>query len=314
MALTNPAADVNNPGDRRELLLTMGAEIVARYRERYAFEGMTFTKMIGTGRNWQFPLFGRSVADYHSPGDDVVGTPINSGEKIVNLDGFKLASVEVADIDDLITHFDFRREYVAELADAIAAHTEERVIRTIVNGANSSALVDGRPDGSQIALGAASFNAVTAEQLLTALAQAASNFDNNNIPEDKRYMALAPQDHRLLVADTTALNKDWGGMGSYAGGTLPEVQGIKLVKSVRLAAIRGNDFNTLEPEERNQDYIANLTNTVAVAWCPNAVATVQRVSPEMSIYETERFTDSVRVRELTGHGHLRPECLQEITL
>jgi hypothetical protein len=58
--------------------------------------------------------------------------------------------------------------------------------------------------------------------------------DENNLPENDRYCVLAPAEYYKLVQETDVINRDWGGAGAYADGTVLKVAGITILKSNHL--------------------------------------------------------------------------------
>jgi hypothetical protein len=81
--------------------------------------------------------------------------------------------------------------------------------------------------------------AVTGAELITALFTAAQKLDENDIPSDGRFAVLRPSEYYKLITggsgavaiNTSAANKDVGGSGSLASGSIAQVAGITIYKS-----------------------------------------------------------------------------------
>ena len=58
--------------------------------------------------------------------------------------------------------------------------------------------------------------------------------DEKDVPENERVAIVKPEEHYKLVQTTDVINRDWGGSGVYADGTVLRVVGIQIVKSNNL--------------------------------------------------------------------------------
>ena len=94
-------------------------------------------------------------------------------------------------------------------------------------------------------------------------------------PEDDRYCALAPRIHKL-VQETNVINREWGGQGAYAEGTVLKVAGISIVKTNHLPTT-----NRSAATGENNNYAANFTNNVGLVFNRQAVGTVKLMDLKM---------------------------------
>jgi hypothetical protein len=274
------------------------------------------TKQVGKGlKSGQFPVFGRATADFHVPGAEVEGQVIAQAEKEIFVDEMLLAAVNVADIDEMLEHYDSRSFYTSELADALRKTEESHLVRCLARGATENSPVTGGDNGVSVTIpSTTAYTGVTAAKLRAAISQVAQTFDERSVPDDSRYMLLTPGDHRLLVDDTSALHRDVGGVGSLSEGTLPKVHGINLIKSNRLNALRGTNHST-NPTGAKNDYTADMRKTVGLAFHKTALGTVQRLGMTPDLYwRGERFQWQVSIRSLTGHDVLREGAIAAVNL
>jgi hypothetical protein len=103
------------------------------------------------------------------------------------------------------------------------------------------------------------------------------------------------------------INKDWGGVGSYATGQMGTVAGVTIVKSNKVP--QANDSaNSAIPA----GYRANYSTTVAIGWHPWAVGTVKLMDVRSeSVWDPRRQSTLLLAKYACGHGILRPECAFE---
>ena len=104
------------------------------------------------------------------------------------------------------------------------------------------------------------------------------------------------------------MNKDWGGAGAYAEGSVLRVAGFTVVKSNHLPT--GNQ--TADAGENNV-YHGDFSKTKMVAWHPSAVGTVKLMDLGLeSEYDIRRQGTLFVAKYAVGHGILRPEAAIEI--
>ena len=151
----------------------------------------------------------------------------------------------------------------------------------------------------------------TASALAQAIFDAGEALDENDVPEDDRFCLLRPKQYNMLVKDTTAINRDWGGSGSYAQGKILRINDIAIVKSNHMpfkedlsSAIIGD----------NNDYSDDFSDTISAVFHRSAVGTVKL--RDLSIEEARLVTHQgnlVVSKLLVGTGSLRPESVVEIS-
>ena len=136
--------------------------------------------------------------------------------------------------------------------------------------------------------------------------------DEKDVPENDRVVIVKPAQYYNLVQTTNVINRDWGGAGVYADGTVLRVAGIQIVKSnnvpsTNIAAATSGENNT---------YHGNFSTTVALVMQKSAIGTVKlmdlAVEQTSGDYNIMYQGTLMAAKYAMGHGILRPECAVEI--
>lgn len=307
---------INQSGDDRALFLkTFGGEVFTAFEENNVFGARSMTRTIASGKSAQFPSIGGKTAYYHTPGTMSVGTPGNLAETIITIDDFLESASSIAEIDQAMAHFDYRAPFSREDGRAIARAFDENIARVGVQAAmTTTSRFDGTGDiyeaktvGKIWDVSSSNTDAAT---LKGALINAATEFDEKDVPETDRNVFLKPAQYHLLAADNDIINRDFG--GSSAGNSelrLPRLAGFNLVKTNNLPTT--NVTGTY-----NNKYNVDARNVVALIMHPNAVGTLKvrdlSVGMTGNDYKVTHNATLVTSRMLVGHGALRPELAQVI--
>ncbi len=289
--------------------------ILTAFRRESDFRGHQMIRTISSGKSAQFPVLGRTQAQYHVPGTELTGKTIRSGEKEIFVEDFLIADVFVSNIDELISHFDVRAPYAAEIAQALAKAYDKDVSRTIIRSARAAAHITGETGmgGSVIANAAMDTDG---DIIQDAIYEAGVFMDMKDVPKSQRVAFLKPVQFHLLVRapgdsglGPQALHRDF----NDANGSIKEGD-IKMVNSIPVR--NSNNFaqeddrsNTQIPAIRREDYSVSM-GTVSV---PSAAGSVhlQDVTTE-SEYDIRRQGTLLLGKYLVGHDYLRPEGAVEL--
>lgn len=296
---------INLAGDNQALLLKLfSGEVLNSFNAATAFKERHTVRQISQGKSASFPATGQITAAYHTPGTQLVGTPVAHNERVITIDDLLVANVMIADIEDAKRHYDVRSEYTKQMGEALAKTFDINVARTGILAARAAATITGLPGGTVIAGGAAI--KTTSSLIKTALFAAAQKFDENNVSSTDRFAFLKPQAYYTAAADTTLINKDWNGDGSFRDGTIGTVAGIQLVKTNHLP-----DTNVATGPTK---YQGNFLTTAMLIMNRGAVGTVKLMDLSM---ESERLilwqSTAMVAKMAVGTGILRPECAIEVT-
>ena len=335
--------------DNNELFLKkFSGEILQSFEESNIFKPLHTIRTIESGKSAQFPVTGIASANYHTPGENIAEeggssskylSDIKKTERVITIDDMLVASTFLANIDDMKNHYDIRSVYANELGKALAKRFDEALAKVFIAAARSDANLSGRPAGgildvSANAMGSGSDSLDDADntdptgaELVAALFTAAQKLDENDVPSDGRFCVLRPQEYYKLITggagalaiSTSAVNKDVGGLGSIASGSIPQVAGITLYKSnhipsTDLSGVSTGDGAALnDPFGSGNGYNANFTNTLGIVSHSAAVGTVKLLDlATESEYQIERQGTLFVAKYAMGHGILRPECAIEL--
>lgn len=312
LGLINNAGGGSFAGDNAMFLKVWAGEVLTAFRKSTVFEALHKVRTISSGKTAQFPIIGVNSASYHTPGNQIIGTQQKVAEATVNIDDKLISSVFLADIDEAKNHYDVRSQFSAEMGNALAYTFDKNVAATIAKAARTATHFNtDLPGGTRIKIVASSKAAITGAQLATALFAAAQKMDENNLPEGERYCCLAPAEYYKLVQETSVINRDWGGQGAYADGTVLKVAGIDIIKSNHLPTT-----NRSAVSGENNAYDADYTKSVALVWNPGAAGTVKLMDLKMETTGGDvhaLWQGTFMVASMAcGTGILRPDCAIEI--
>jgi hypothetical protein len=312
LGLVNNAGGGSFAGDNAMFLKVWAGEVLTAFRKATVFEALHKVRTISSGKTAQFPIIGLNSASYHTPGNQIIGNQQKVAEATVNIDDKLISSVFLPDIDEAKNHYDVRSQFSAEMGNALAYTYDKNVAAVIAKAARTATNFNtDLPGGTRIKIVATSKAAITGAQLATALFAAAQKMDENNLPEGDRYCCLAPAEYYKLVQETTVINRDWGGQGAYADGTVLKVAGIDIIKSNHLPTT-----NRSAASGENNAYDADYTKSVALVWNPMCAGTVKLMDLKMEttggdVHALWQGTFMVASMAL-GTGILRPDCAIEI--
>ena len=312
LGLVNNAGGGTFAGDNAMFLKVWAGEVLTAFRKSTVFEALHKVRTISSGKTAQFPIIGLNSASYHTPGNQIIGNQQKVAEATVNIDDKLISSVFLPDIDEAKNHYDVRSQFSAEMGNALAYTYDKNVAAVIAKAARTATNFNtDLPGGTRIKIVATSKAAITGAQLATALFAAAQKMDENSLPEGDRYCCLAPAEYYKLVQETTVINRDWGGQGAYADGTVLKVAGIDIIKSNHLPTT-----NRSAASGENNAYDADYTKSVALVWNPMCAGTVKLMDLKMettggdvhALWQGTFMVASMAV----GTGILRPDCAIEI--
>ena len=346
---TSPSrvGQVNAAGNTDALFLKkFSGEILQTFEESNVFKPLHTIRTIESGKSAQFPVTGIASASYHTPGENIADggnsylSDVKKSEKIINIDKMLVASTFLANIDDVKNHYDIRSVYANELGKALAVRFDTALAKVFLAAARASAVVTGGKVGgildvSANAMGTGADSADDADntdptgaELTAALFTAAQKLDENDVPSDGRFAVIRPQEYYKLITggagalaiSTSAVNKDVGGLGSIASGSIPQVAGITIYKSNHIPSTDLSADATGDGSSNNdvfgvngEGYNGNFTNTLGIVGHSAAVGTVKLLDlATESEYQIERQGTLFVAKYAMGHGVLRPECCIEL--
>lgn len=309
--VVNDFGKINNAGDANALFLKIfSGEVLASFLRETVALPKVMRRSISNGKSVQFPLLGRQTANYHTPGERLAGTNIYSGEKTIVIDTKPLvSSVFISEIDEAKSHFEVRSQYSFENGQAIAWKLDRQLFNLMIAAARQGRQLQGTEDA--ITRGTVLYNSSMKSDALTLAAglfKAAEILDTKSIPQNDRVCFLAPAQYYMLAQNTTAINKEFGGMGSYSDGTIVKIAGIELVKTINLPTGDSLDSDHAQYSSR---HVADLAGVVVQK---DAVGLVDLIGVTSDMEERKSELGVLMFSKyLKGADWLRPAAAIELT-
>jgi hypothetical protein len=311
LGVVNGATPTNFATENALFLKVFAGEVLTAFDEVNVMKDLHTSRTIQHGKSASFPVMGKTSAAYHTVGTPLLGTQsVNHNEVIINIDDLLVADTFIADIDSAKNHYDVRAEYSRLLGMALAKEFDTRTMRVGLLAARSAATVSGGNGGTAIT----SANARTSgADLAAAIFDAAQAMDEKDVPENDRVALVKPEQYYNLVQTTDVINRDWGGSGVYADGTVLRVAGIQIVKTNNLPTT-----NVAAVSGENNTYNGDFSNTAALVMQKQAIGTVRLM--DLAVEQTTGDFNIMyqgtlmAAKYAMGHGVLRPECAVEIKI
>ena len=310
----------SNPVDNRSLYLDLfGGEIITAFdNATVTLDKHTIKSLSGGAKSYRFPKTWKAEAEYHTPGQELLGNDFTTGELTINVDDILVSHYPIADLDRILSHFDMRSIISKEMGTALAKVFDKNVFRQLILAARDAGSSP-FPGGESItdASLAATNGVYDGIDWIDAIRDANIRLFNKDVPEDMpRYLAVTTEvfDAIKYAKDANGqylvLNRDFqadsaGGISSRAETI--KIDGVTIVKSRNIPAT--DESSTAGVYSK---YRGDYSNTVGVMWCPQAVATVKLMDISMeNERDVRRLEDFMVAKMFVGHGTMRPEMAIE---
>jgi hypothetical protein len=232
-----------------------------------------------------------SVYDYTRHGS-ITPTDLTDEELVMQIDQAKAFQFEVDDLEQRFSHVNWQQiasdNAAYKLKDAMDSDVLSYIASTTgVNtyGSVSAPIVTGHDSGET--------------DPLDVLARLARQLDDQNVPEENRWVVAAPSFYEELAkTNSKLLSIDYNaGQGSLRNGLVAsgELRGFKMYKSNNSPTATGTGSYT------------GTTLPLVVAGHMSAVSTAQALSTVENVRSTSSFVDIVRGLLVWGRKTLRPE-------
>lgn len=287
-------------------LKVFAGEVLTAFEDAQTTLDKHVVRSISSGQSAQFPIMGKATAEYHTAGAEITGTAITHNERNISIQGLLIAPVFIAKIDEAKNHYDVRSTYSKECGNALAQVMDKHVYQQLINASRTAAAA---PQSIGVQLTDADF-VTSGTSAAATIFSAAQKMDENNIPENDRYIAVNPETYYNLVQTTNVINRDWGGKGAYAEGEVLKVAGVSIVKTNNLPS---TNITSGVLDGSDGTLGGDYSPTVGVAWHKSAAGTVKLLdlSVEME-YDVRRQGTLLVAKYAMGHGVLRPDAAWEI--
>ena len=245
-SVTVPGAS-NGGADRRALYLKLfSGEMFKGFQHNAIARDLVMKRTLKNGKSLQFIYTGRTKAEYHTPGNSILGNSDGAppvAEKTITVDDLLISSAFLYELDETLAHYDLRSEISRKIGYALAEKYDRLVFRAITRGARAASPVSKtnfvEPGGTQIRVGtnADANDAYSATALVNAFYDAAAAMDEKGVSSDGRFGVLNPRQYYELiqqVGDNGLVNRDSQGTSRQKGNGIVEIAGIKIYKSMNI--------------------------------------------------------------------------------
>ena len=241
------AGQRNAAGDARALYLKLfSGEMFKGFEYNAIARDLVMKRTLTGGRSMQFIYTGRTTAEYHTPGNAILGNSDGAppvAEKTITVDDLLISSAFVYDLDETLSHYDLRSEISKKIGYALAQKYDRLIFRAIARGARAKSPVQKtnfvEPGGTQIRVGSTTnaSDAYNSANLISAFYDAAAALDEKGVSSDGRVGVLNPRQYYELIqaiGSNGLVNRDVQGSALQGGNGIIEIAGIKIYKSMNI--------------------------------------------------------------------------------
>lgn len=291
-------------------LKVFSGEVMSTFASKTIMKEKTRIRNISNGKSASFAAIGKTVAEYHTAGEEILGNSINHNETIITIDDLLIAHTFIANLDEAKNHYEVRSEYSKQMGIALAQTYDRNLLSLAVKHARAgTAGIADQGDAESIAIGASP----TTSTLISNIYKAAQKLDEKNAPAEDRCVVVSPEVYYQLVQDDKMINRDFGGTGSYTEANVMRVAGMQIVMSNNLAVNHTAAVSSGGTLDFNSKYNVDASDSKALVFHKDALGTVQLMDMATEAEYDIRRQGTLAVSKLAvGHGVLRPELLIEL--
>lgn len=255
-------------------------------------------KNISNGTGAEFKVFESSAeGKYHTAGNETTAGSAKFSKFLINVDDIFYERFDSYELDELMADYNAVNQLTTEASQILVRNYEKNVFRTGILASRQAAST-GRDAGTEIVAATALTDGVV---LAGAIYDMMAAMDEKNVPGE-RVVYVKPQQYYNLVQNLDAINKDYGGMGSYADGKILKIGGATIQSTNYLP--QENVSGTF-----GNKYDGDFTNVAALVMTKEAVGTVNLRDVRVDMEERKlHFGDTVQASYVKGHGVLKPAC------
>ena len=247
-SLTRPGA-LNGGTDPRALYLKLfSGEMFKGFQRNTIARDLVMKRTLQNGKSLQFIYTGRTTAEYHTPGNSILGNSDGAppvAEKTITCDDLLISSAFVYELDETLSHYDLRGEISKKIGYALAEKYDRLIFRAIAKGARLASPISKanfvEPGGTQIQLTRSGVTNATAAYdstcLINGFYDAAAALDEKGVSTEGRVGVLNPRQYYELiqaVGSNGLVNRDEQGDSLQTGNGIIEIAGIKIFKSMNI--------------------------------------------------------------------------------
>jgi hypothetical protein len=245
-ALNSAVSDPRTAAEARALYLKLfSGEMFKGFQNNTIARDMVMKRTLKNGKSLQFIYTGRTTAEYHTPGNSILGNSDGAppvAEKTITCDDLLVSSAFVYELDEVLSHYDLRSEISRKIGYALAEKYDRLIFRAIAKGARQASPVGKassfrEPGGTQISLGSTEDKAYDAASIVNGFYAAAAALDEKGVSNDGRVAVLNPRQYYALIQNINSnglINRDEQGSSLQSGNGIISIAGIKIFKSMNI--------------------------------------------------------------------------------
>ena len=234
-----------NATNNRDLYLKLfSGEMFTGFQRETIARDLVMKRTLTNGKSLQFIYTGRTTAEYHTPGNSILGNTDKTppvAEKTITVDDLLISSAFVYELDETLAHYELRGEISKKIGYALAQKYDRLIFRAIAKGARQSSPVTlnnfEEPGGTQIQVGGGSDadDALVHTHLIDAFYNAAAALDEKGVSDEGRVAVLNPRQYYKLIQNIESnglINRNERGDALQSANGIIEIAGITIYKSM----------------------------------------------------------------------------------
>ena len=238
-------ASTQNATNNRDLYLKLfSGEMFTGFQRETIARDLVMKRTLTNGKSLQFIYTGRTSAEYHTPGNSILGNSDKTppvAEKTITVDDLLISSAFVYELDETLAHYELRGEISKKIGYALAQKYDRLIFRAIAKGARQASPVSlsnfVEPGGTQVQVGGGSNadDALNSTHLINAFYDAAAALDEKGVSDDGRVAVLNPRQYYALIQNIESnglINRNERGDALQSGNGIIEIAGITIYKSM----------------------------------------------------------------------------------
>ena len=238
-------ASSQNATNNRDLYLKLfSGEMFTGFQRETIARDLVMKRTLTNGKSLQFIYTGRTSAEYHTPGNSILGNSDKTppvAEKTITVDDLLISSAFVYELDETLSHYELRGEISKKIGYALAQKYDRLIFRAIAKGARQASPVSltnfVEPGGTQIRVGAGSNadDALNHTHLINAFYDAAAALDEKGVSDEGRVAVLNPRQYYALIQNIESnglINRNERGDALQSANGIIEIAGITIYKSM----------------------------------------------------------------------------------
>ena len=246
-ALNSAVSSPRTAAEARALYLKLfSGEMFKGFQNNTIARDLVMKRTLKNGKSIQFIYTGRTTAEYHTPGNAILGNDDGAppvAEKTITCDDLLISSAFVYELDEVLSHYDLRSEISRKIGYALAEKYDRLIFRAVAKGARQASPVAKtgfvEPGGTQIQVGTTLPDAYDADKLVQAFYNAAAALDEKGVSSDGRVAVLNPRQYYSMIQNVgsnalSLINRDATGTALQSGQGVAEIAGIRIYKSMNI--------------------------------------------------------------------------------